>query len=99
MGRKVPFRCSVRLHSRLLRPFSDRFSRPDFSQLAAQQTASVTRSTKARGILIESLCACDPQKASSWADTASRACWCFRWWRDARDSSDRRSRSESQQNW
>jgi hypothetical protein len=26
MGRKVPLRCSVRLHSRLLRPFSDSFS-------------------------------------------------------------------------
>jgi hypothetical protein len=26
MGRKVPFRCSVRLHCRLFRPFSDGFS-------------------------------------------------------------------------
>jgi hypothetical protein len=27
MGRKVPFRCSVRLHHRLLRPFSDSLRR------------------------------------------------------------------------
>ena len=34
MGRKVPFRCSVRLHCRLLRPFSDSFNRKsDFSDL------------------------------------------------------------------
>ena len=26
MGRKVSFRCSIRLHRRLLRPFSDSFS-------------------------------------------------------------------------
>jgi hypothetical protein len=26
MGRKLPFRCSVRLHSRLFRPFSDSLS-------------------------------------------------------------------------
>jgi hypothetical protein len=27
MGRKAPLRCSVRLHRRLLRPFSDSFGR------------------------------------------------------------------------
>ena len=27
MGRKAPIRCSVRLHRRLLRPFSDSLSR------------------------------------------------------------------------
>jgi hypothetical protein len=31
MGRIVPFRCSVRLHYRLLLPFSDSFSTVDFS--------------------------------------------------------------------
>jgi hypothetical protein len=33
MGRKVSFRCSVRLHRRLLPPFSDSLSMVDFSHL------------------------------------------------------------------
>jgi hypothetical protein len=34
MGRKVPFRCSIRLHRRLLRPFSDSFY-TSFSEIAS----------------------------------------------------------------
>ena len=34
MGRKGPFWCSVRLHCRLLRPFSDSFMALDFSHLS-----------------------------------------------------------------
>jgi hypothetical protein len=33
MGRKVSFRCSVMLHRRLLRPFSNSLSMLDFSHL------------------------------------------------------------------
>jgi hypothetical protein len=36
MGRKVPLRCSVKLHRRLLRPFSDSLSTLDFSDLGAK---------------------------------------------------------------
>ena len=47
MGRKVPLRCSVRLPRRLLRPFSDSFSR-HFGESGKKKGRSLLR-TLARG--------------------------------------------------
>jgi hypothetical protein len=41
MGRKVSFRCSVRLHHRLLRPFSDSFRRDILGSSACSRRASI----------------------------------------------------------
>jgi hypothetical protein len=45
MGRKVPFRCSVRLHCRLLRPFSDsfraKFAQPSFYAFGCMGTRAM----------------------------------------------------------
>src|SRR5215218_4047231 len=54
MGRKVPLRCSVRLHRRLLRPFSDSLGR----RILRSWTSALRSSEKVtNSSLIVSLCA------------------------------------------
>ena len=56
MGRKVPLRCSGRLHSRLLRPFSDSFL-TEFSEVAPSQAI-----WRCAGLVAMASCLCSRER-------------------------------------
>jgi hypothetical protein len=52
MGRKLPFRCSVRLHSRVFRPFSDSLKRLSDKSLDGPQRFMLVALKVAKMVLV-----------------------------------------------